>query len=102
MLTFREGGIRLPLLQEERRSASSRLNWTRTCAQASALERICMITRRMRLTRSHGRQRRAVVITHFGLTERGWRRRRGRSHHAAACGFWERSAPRPLRFSLVA
>src|SRR5215813_1776334 len=43
------------------RGASSRLNSTQTTARASALHRVCGITRRTRLMRSQGCQRRASV-----------------------------------------
>src|SRR5437867_9279742 len=39
--------------------SSARLNWTLTCGHASALQRSCSITRRTRLMRSQGCQRRA-------------------------------------------
>jgi hypothetical protein len=43
------------------RSASAFLNSTRTCDHASALQRVCSITRRTRLMRSRGCRRRASV-----------------------------------------
>jgi hypothetical protein len=60
-----EAKLNQPARRISLRSASARLNFTRTCDHASALQRVYSITRRTRLIRRQGCQRRASCIVHF-------------------------------------